>query len=292
MIKNTNDGSAQDPYLRLDLNYWNGHDLPDFSSGPKGSSDKERHLAIRQAGFVGVQDGDPVLCKELGLRLTGQFRMNKAGELDNKIKEWTDQPYDCATIHVGWGIESDAEVDRMIEYVLETSARHDFPIYIETHRATVTQDMWRTVEIVKRFPEIRFNGDFSHWYTGLEMVNGDFEEKLDFIAPVLDRVRFIHARIGNPGCIQVDIGNGKIQPYIEHFKQFWIRSFQGFLKSAEPGDYICFTPELLPSEYFYAQLIPNANGNLIEAGDRWQQALLYCDLARECWGVATSGASS
>lgn len=284
MINNTNDGSQVEPYLRFDLNYWNSHDLPHFSKGPINATDEQRHFAIKQAGYEGVQDGNPDLCEKVGLRLTGQFRMNKVGELDNKIKEWTSEAYDCATIHVGWGMESDLEMDRLIAYVLETSNKNNFPIYIETHRATVSQDMWRTVEMVKRFPEVRFNGDFSHWYTGLEMVNGDFEEKLHFITPVLDRVRFMHGRIGNPGCIQVTV-NGD-EPFVNHFKMFWTRAFIGFLKTARLGDYLIFTPELLPSEYYYAQLISNNQHQLIESGDRWQQALLYCDIAKECWAKA------
>lgn len=283
MIRNTNDGTSSEPYLRLDLNYWNSHDLPEFSQGPRGATDLERHQAIKDAGYVGVQDGDPDLCVKVGLRLTGQHRMNKVGDLDEKIKEWTSNQFDCATVHVGWGMESDVEVDRLISYVIDLSTKHDFPIYVETHRATITQDMWRTVEIIKRFPEIRFNGDFSHWYTGLEMVNGNLEDKWRFMQPVLERVRFIHGRIGNPGSIQVDIGSGKNQPYVDHFREMWKRCFVGFLKTAQPGDYLCFTPELLPSEYYYARQIRTADGERIEEGDRWQQAQLLGDIAKECW---------
>ena len=47
--------------------------------------------------------------------------------------------------------------------------------------------------------------------------------------------------------------------------------------------YLCFTPELLPAEYYYARLLPNANGQLEEEGDRWQQALLLGQIARDCW---------
>lgn len=285
MIKNCNDGSSESPRLRFDLNYWNTDDLSDFSKGPVGLSDLGLYEAIVGAGYEGIQDGDPTLCEQFGLSVTGQFRMNNPGDLDGKMSEWMDKGFDCATIHVGWGIESDQEVDTLIAHVIETSVKNDFPIYIETHRATVTQDMWRTVEIVKRFPEIRFNGDFSHWYTGLEMVNGDLEQKLAFIQPVFDRVRFIHARIGNPGCIQVDIGNGENQIYVDHFREMWVRSFMGFLKTAKSGDFLCFTPELLPSQYYYAQLV-SQNGQLIEAGDRWSQALLYVDIAKSCWEEA------
>lgn len=288
LIKNTNDGQAGEPYLRMDLNYGNVDSLPGFSKGPHHATDFEKHQAIKDAGFIGVQDGDPEICARLGLRITGQHRVNKVGDLDEKILEWTSGPYDCGTIHLGWGIEPDTEVDKLTGYVLELSARYDFPIYIETHRATVTQDIWRTVELTKRFPEIRINGDFSHWYTGLEMVNGSIEEKLNFMTPVFERVRFLHGRIGNPGCIQVDIGDGRDQPYVDHFKEMWKRSFAGFLTTAQPGDYICFTPELLPATYYYAQLIRNNEGE-VEAGDRWTQALLYCEMARECWEEVKKG---
>lgn len=285
MIKNTNDGTNSPPYLRLDINYGNCEDLPSFSTGPHGN-DKEKHKAIKAVGYAGVQDGVPELCNELGLQMTAHARINKVGELDNLIPGWKSNNYNCATLHVGWGMESDNEVDNLVSYILETSAKNDFPLYIETHRATITQDMQRTVELIKRFPEIRFNGDFSHWYTGQEMVYGGIENKWEFIAPVFERVRFVHARIGNPGSIQVDIADGKNRVYVDHFREMWTRAFEGFLKSAGPGDYLCFTVELLKSDIFYARLIKNSKGELVEEGDRWQQALLYTEIAKECFEEA------
>lgn len=289
-MKNCNSKSNTTPDLRLDINIWNLDDLPEFSTGPKGG-EEEKYQAIKAAGFQGVQDGNPALCEKYGLSLTGQHRMNKVGDLDQKIMEWTSGPYDCATIHVGWGMESDLEANRLIEYVLNTSVKHDFPIYVETHRATITQDMWRTVELVKRFPELRFNGDFSHWYAGLEMVNGVWEDKMQFIQPVLDRVRFIHGRIASPGCIQVAIADQMEAPFVKHFEEFWKMSFIGFLKSAKPGDFICFTPELLPATYYYARKFKKALGQYEEESDRWQEAILYTRVARECWEAAQTAIS-
>jgi hypothetical protein len=40
------------------------------------------------------------------------------------------------------------------------------PVYIETHRASIMQDAWRTTELIRRIPQVRFNGDFSHWLRG------------------------------------------------------------------------------------------------------------------------------
>jgi len=188
-------------------------------------------------------------------------------------------------------MESDTEMDILVQYVLDCSKKIDMPIYIETHRATITQDLFRTVELTKRFPEVRFNGDFSHWYTGQEMVYGGIENKWNFIQPVFDRVRFMHGRIGNPGCIQVDVKNDKNLEYVNHFKEMWKRSFLGFLKTAQLGDYICFTIELLKADIFYARTIPTKDSEK-EEGDRWQQALLYKEIVQECWESAKNEFSS
>lgn len=285
IIKNTNDGSANLPSLRIDINYGTCEELPDFSIGPKGD-DREKHEAIAKAGFGGIQDGNPELCKEFNLQMTAHARVNKVGDLKDLLPVWKSLNYNCATVHLGWGMESDPEMDSLVNYIQESSLEYDFPVYIETHRATITQDMFRTVEMVKRFPEVRFNGDFSHWYTGQEMVYGGIENKWEFIAPVFDRVRFIHGRIGNPGSIQVDVNDEENVSYVEHFKEMWTKCFVGFLKTAQPGDYICFTIELLKSDIFYARTIKTENKGKQEEGDRWQQALLYKEIIKECWEKA------
>lgn len=281
-IKNTNDGSSNSPFLRIDINYGTCDELPSFSIGPKGN-DREKHSAIAKAGFGGIQDGNPQLCKEFNLQITAHARVNKVGDLEDLLPVWKSLNYNCATVHLGWGMESDLQMDELVNYIIQCSTRYNFPIYIETHRATITQDMFRTVEMVKRFPEIKFNADFSHWYTGQEMVYGGIENKLEFIESVFDRVRFIHGRIGNPGSIQVDINEAENLSYVMDFKKMWTKSFVGFLKTAQPGDYICFTIELLKSDIFYARTIKTDNNSSQEEGDRWQQALLYKDIIKECW---------
>ncbi len=286
MIKNTNDKTAARPYLQCFINSGNLYNLPAYTSGPQGG-ELDLLKAAKAAGFQGVQFASPELCRELGLRVAGAGRVNQVEEVEPVAIKAKEQDLVCVTLHVGWGMEPDDQAWRLVEAVLEASQKHDIPLYIETHRATITQDIWRTVQLVNKFPEIRFNGDFSHWYTGQEMVYGGFEKKADFLAPVFERVRFIHGRIGNPGSIQVDIGDGRQDlPYLAHFKEMWTRSFAGFLKSAQPGDYFCFTPELLKPEIFYARTIKNAAGQIVEEGDRWQQALLYNQLAQECFEQA------
>jgi hypothetical protein len=284
MIPNCNDGSNRPPRLRIDINGANVFGLPMTSSTPRGDA-VEVLRAVKAAGFEGIQTGSKVKeAHEAGLSVTGSGRINVPAEAGEQARTAKDQGCDCYTVHVAWGIEDDDEVARLVDAILSASVKHAIPIYIETHRATITQDIWRTVQLTEKFPEIRFNGDFSHYYTGQEMVYLDIEPKWRFMQPIFDRVRFIHGRIGNPGCMQVDIGDGTGQIYVEHFKEMWTRSFVGFLKSAKAGDYICFTPELLGG--WYARQFKNVAGELVEEGDRWTQAILYAAIARRCWDEA------
>jgi sugar phosphate isomerase/epimerase len=242
--------------------------------------------AIREAGYDGVQFIQPLSptmveeARSLGLGICGSGRVNEPGDAERLAAEAREHGLECLTLHVGWGLEDDEEAARLIGGVLEASARHGVPLYPETHRATILQDMWRTVQLLRRFPELRLNGDFSHWYTGQEMVYGGFEKKLEFLRPVLDRVRFVHGRVGNPGCIQVDIGDGdaRERPYVGHFRALWTAAFAGFLKSATPEASICFATELLAPGIYYARTFEGR-----EESDRWEQSLVLRRMARECF---------
>jgi hypothetical protein len=285
MIPNTNDGTQKAPYLRCDINAGTFVNLPPESSGPHGD---ERTLleTVKRAGYAGVQGANQKLLKELGLGSTTGGRVDKVGQADTLAARAKDDGHECVTLHVGNGLEDESTILSVCEDIIKASERRGIGLYVETHRATITQDIWRTVQLAKKLPEIRFNGDFSHWYTGLEMVYGGVEVKCDFAAPVFERVRFIHGRIGNPGSMQVDVGDGSGRTYVDHFKDMWTRCFKGFLKSARPGDYICFAPELLPPKIYYARTIKGADGVEREECDRWQQALVYTRIAKECFEAA------
>ena len=275
--------------LRIDLNILTLQDLPDFSVAPRLEGVDLYH-AIREAGYEGIQGGDPALCRAAGLRATATGRVDRVGEAHDLALRIRDAGNEILTLHVGTGFETDAEMLALAEDIVRASDRTGFPLYIETHRATITQDMARTLSLVEKLPEIRFNGDFSHWYTGQEMTYGGVEAKLDRLEPIFQRVRFIHGRIGNSGSMQVDVGDGSSEgrPFVDHFRAFWTRSFRGFLANANPGDVIPFTPELLRPAINYARTFKMPDGSRREESDRWQQALVLCQIARECYEAAAS----
>jgi sugar phosphate isomerase/epimerase len=273
--------AARDPRLRVFMN------IQALDSMPQKLA---RGLeAIRDAGYDGVQWIHPIdrarkhQAQSLSLGACGSGRVNTPTEAAPLAKEAHEEGLECLTLHVGWGTENDEEAGKLIGAILEASARYSISLYPETHRATIFQDPWRTVQFLARFPELELNGDFSHWYTGTEMVYGGFENKLEFIRPVLGRIGFLHGRIGNPGCMQVDIGDGSAEgrPYVGHFRALWTESFLGFLRRRPLPDRFCFAPELLGPEHYYARVFAAR-----EESDRWQQSLVLARLAHECFAEA------
>ena len=246
--------------------------------------------AIRDAGYDGIQLIEPLElplrdeARAHGLGVCGSGRVNQPPDAYRLAEEAQRAGLECLTLHVGWGYEAQDEAATLIEAVLDASAKHSMPLYVETHRATIFQDIWRTVHFIHQFPQLQFNGDFSHWYTGLEMVYGGFETKLAFIQPVIERVHFLHGRIGNPGCMQVDIGDlerSSKLPCVQHFRTLWKQVFTAFLWRSSPGQSFCFAAELLAPHIYYAREFNNR-----EESDRWQQSLVLTQIARECFDEA------
>jgi len=266
--------------LRCYFNWLALDGLGPFADGPVA--------AIEAAGYDGIQFVDPVDraalagARRLGLGVCGDGRINLAEEAGPLAHGAVEEGLECLTIHLGWGMEDDDEGARLIEAVLNASMQYGIPLYVETHRATLFQDMQRTVKFIERFPELRFNGDFSHWYTGSEMVYGGFEKKLDFMQPVIERVRFLHGRIGNPGCMQVAVTQGDTASYVAHFREMWTRCFATYLRDPAPQqEFITFTAELLAPGIFYARTFDGK-----EESDRWEQSLRLVGIARECFAAA------
>src|SRR5436305_2879318 len=272
------------PALRCYMNLMAVRSLPESSRGFRASAAEQLDL-IASTGYTGVQFADvPGIaelaeCRRRGLGVCGSGRVNKVHEAAELAERLAGEGSDCGTVHLGWGLEDDSEAWSLIEAVIEAAERWRVPLYVETHRATICQDMWRTVQFVSRLPDVRFNGDFSHWYAGQEMVYGDFQRKFEFIQPVIERVRFVHGRIANPGCIQVPVTTGA--SYVRHFEQLWTACFRAFIAHATAEEYIIFTPELLGPDIFYARVFDGS-----EESDRWDEMLLLKGMAEQCFALA------
>jgi len=285
-----NSGCDAPPRLRLDMNAGTLLSPPRRWSGPRAGD--ELGEALIAAGYEGLQDHVPRVTIVLaGLKMTGMAQVTAPHHPERIAIRHRDWGFQATTLHVGTGLETDRDAATLIEAVLQASDDQDYPLFVETHRATVTQDIRRTLDLVGRFPELRFNADLSHWYTGHEFTYGDVEAKLAMLQPVFDRVRYLHGRIGDSCTMQLPVADRPDGPHVRHFRTMWARCFEGFLRTASAGDEIVFTPELLPATAViggqshrlnYARLA--ADGD--EESDRWTEAQHLCRIARDCFSAA------
>lgn len=292
------------PRLICELNLGCTWGLPAWSAGPQGLGlpwqqppTREQSEAVyrlaKAAGYDGIQGGDAALCRELGLSASGGGRVDRPEDADNLGRILRDQGIAFAAIHVGHELMDDATCDRLCGAILEAQTRHGVPIWIELHRATITQDGFRTLRLIERHPDLRFNADLSHWYTGHEMMYGDFNARLDAYAPVFARVRCLHGRIGNSSHMQVGILDGRNQLAVGHFQEMWRRCAAGYL-AADASEHrlpLSFAPELLPPAIRYAREFADGHGGYREESDRWLEALELCRLMRESYARAAAPAA-
>lgn len=245
--------------------------LPAWSAGPTG--DDDLFAAAADAGYEGMQVFVPAQgrkARDAGMtEVSGIAAARSAREIEDSLAMWAGHGATSVTLHLGSGFESAAEATTLVETALDASGRHDVPILVETHRATLTQDPARAIHLAAEFPELRFTADVSHWYTGVEMVYGDIDAKLDAIAPVLARGRMIHGRISDPGCIQVAVQPDDESEHVSHFRRMWEMVLAGC--TADGVDQLPFVIELLPAGAHYARTVDRGEGPEEEV-DRWTQA--------------------
>lgn len=285
--RNVSDGSNRPPRIVIYGNSWGLLELPKLPHEKPWSFDETIEHLIG-AGFGGYQGGagQGEAIRKTGLRFSCGTRISTVAEAEPNVRAAADDGADSLTAHAGWGVEDDAEMDAIVYAILEASQKHNLPVFIETHRATLTQDIWRTVQLVKRIPEIRFNGDFSHFYTSHEMTYQGFDTVRKHLAPILERVGFFHGRIGNGECMQVDVGDGIDNPHAQNFKSLWTEAMGYWKRSAKPGDILPFAPELGPPSSNYSITYTAAGGQVTEISDRWAQSVVIKRLAEEAFAAS------
>lgn len=285
-VPNTNDGSSRAPRLLHGISFVTPAALPDWSAGPRGTTE-EINAALKAAGYEALQSVEPDKAVAAGMTPTGMMRIfDDVGQMRDRVRHFRDAGCDCTTVHLGTGLESDDEMTALAEALLEIAESEKHPVYLETHRATMTQDIRRTLDLIARLPELRFNGDFAHWYIGHEFTYGDMEMKFAALAPVFDRTRFLHLRVSSNAFGQVTASDPAEARHTDYYRRMWIAACEGFLRSAGPGDYMAVHPELLPARAFYPKMVPGPDGEMREESDRWTEARHLIDIAEQCFAAA------
>lgn len=216
------------------------------------------------------------LLKRLPLRLIAQGWARSAEDAIAYLQRAADLSASALNLQLGNAYLSLHEATDLIGEVQHAAGLYGIPLLLETHRGRLTQDLFRTSELLAACPETIMALDLSHYIVAAENLGESRELFHQYLAPVLARTTLIHGRISNGQAVQVaenPVDN-------ETFLAVWQRTMQLWLEGAPPDAVFVFEPELGPPPY--AML--DADG--AEISDRAEQSRTLTCLARSTWANA------
>jgi len=151
------------------------------------------------------------------------------------------------------------------------------PLLFETHRDSLLNDLYFTLQLMDFVPEMRLCADLSHFVVDRELRAPLPERDQHYIAAVLERSDCFQGRIANREQVQIQIDFLQHQEWVDIFKDWWTQGIRMWRRRNTCNAKLVFLCELGPPPY----AITDAHQN--ELSDRWQESLQIRDWVREIW---------
>ncbi|MGD0462719.1 MAG: hypothetical protein ABSB74_09535 [Tepidisphaeraceae bacterium] len=213
-----------------------------------------------EANCQGEQDADELaaMLRDRGLAIGYAAVAGKADDLLSALELAHRMRADYLSVRVTGSLKASPDIAEALEEMYELVNDAGLPLFIETRGGSVTQDLRRTVKVIKRFKRVRFSGDFSSYISACELAAPWSEEVWDHFRQIAKRCGNWHGRLG--------IDQAGLGEMNQEIKKLWAYGMGEWLKKARPGEVLPFCCE------------PGAGG--------WEQCLATKDLAEKAWAEA------
>ena len=241
---------------------------------------------IRDAGFNGVGFHDPSTAEVVTefLRTNGMtgaaFCFPKTAE---ELEPMIEQVAAFGPVIDHLNVQPDVkpyaleEAVPIVEGWQRIAAEAPFPVHIETHRDRMTTDLFFTLHLLDRFPDLRLTGDISHFLVGREFAWPISDENHALMHRILDNCWGFHGRVASREQVQIQISFRHHKDWVDLFMDWWEYGFRSWRRRAHADATLTFLCELGPREY----AITGADG--YELSDRWEETLMMNDMIRDLW---------
>jgi hypothetical protein len=150
-------------------------------------------------------------------------------------------------------------------------------LHLETHRDRMTTDLFFTLRLLDRFPNLRLTGDLSHYVVGREFAWPISDENHRLMHRIIDNCWGFHGRVASREQIQVQISFPHQRDWLNLFMSWWEYGFRSWRRRAPQDATLTFLCELGPKEY----AMTGRDG--YELSDRWEEAQLMMSMVRDLW---------
>ncbi|MDE1173153.1 MAG: sugar phosphate isomerase/epimerase [Parvibaculaceae bacterium] len=160
---------------------------------------------------------------------------------------------------------------------MEMADRAGVEIQFETHRNSITNDLFATLQLLDAVPEMTVSADLSHYLVGREIEYPPSPASQEHIRRILTRAQSFQGRVASRQQIQVPLAFPHNRKWVDLFLGWWETGFAMWLKQNPEKKALNFLCELGPSEY--AMTGPDG----YELSDRWEESLMMKDMVQDIW---------
>lgn len=160
---------------------------------------------------------------------------------------------------------------------MEEARKADLSMLFETHRDSLLNDLYYTLQVIDLVPEMRLCADLSHFVVDREMRDPISETDQAHINRILERSDCFQGRIANREQVQIQIGFPQHEQWVRIFRHWWKQGMRAWRARNDDDATLIFLCELGPPPYAIT------DGNRHELSDRWEEALMIRQWAQEIW---------
>lgn len=213
---------------------------------------------------------------ERRLAWEAQVLVRDADELARFADEAASLSAHHLNVQIAGPLDRVADAVRLVETMERVRERAGLPLFYETHRARLTQDLPFFLRLLDALPQIPLTADLCHYVVAGEWdlpIGGDKQAAID---RVLHQARAFHGRVATAHQVQAPIG-GHHQLWLDLFLHWWRQGFAHWRAQAGPEETLSFMVELGPPPY----AVVDSRGR--ELTNRWEEAVRLKDMVRDLW---------
>lgn len=165
----------------------------------------------------------------------------------------------------------------VVQRWLRDAAGFEMPVLFETHRDALLNDLFFTLQLIEKLPEMRLCADLSHFVVDRELRLPLRPRDRGYFERILDRSDCFQGRVATREQIQIQIEFPQHAMWVDLFRDWWAYGMRRWRERNDDDATLVFLCELGPPGY----AITDRNG--LELSDRWVEAGIIRGWVEQIW---------